>query len=182
MALAQTAQPRAALVHAEGQVFLDDRPVTGAAPVDLDEAALVRTASGRAVVALKRGGSLTLDSHSRVRIVANGNYNFNRIEILDGSAIVDSGASAPLVTCRSEVRLSSDGTFRFDVPNASGTQCRFRVFDGAAAVPLATVTNALRSGQSMTLDPTCGDMIPTVPFSTGQLDDFDRWTRRHVSR
>jgi hypothetical protein len=50
--------------------------------------------------------------------------------------------------------------------------------DGAAAVPLASVIAALRSGQSMTLDPSCGDMIPVLNFSPDGLDDFDRWSRR----
>jgi hypothetical protein len=76
--------------------------------------------------------------------------------------------------------LSSNGVFRFDViPGVGGepATCRFRVFDGAAAVPLVSVTSALRSGQEMKLDPRCGDMIPTDRFAIDQVDEFDRWSR-----
>jgi hypothetical protein len=101
--------------------------------------------------------------------------------VLSGSAIVSSGASAPLIDCESEIRLSSGGLFRFDAQpaNAGGERpCRFRVYDGAAAIPLVTVTNALRAGQSMTCDRRCGDMIPITEFSPSQLDGFDQWARR----
>lgn len=60
--------------------------------------------------------------------------------------------------------------------------CRIRVYDGAAAVPLPSVIAVLRSGQALSLDPTCGDMIPTTTFALEQRDDFDRWSRQHTSR
>jgi hypothetical protein len=97
---------------------------------------------------------------------------------------VISGTSAPRVSCRSDAQLSSAGIFRFDVqPTHTGglAPCRLRVYDGAAAVPLVTVINALRSGQAKTLDPTCADMIPTTTFAADQIDDFDRWSRQHAA-
>ena len=67
--------------------------------------------------------------------------------------------------------------------NGAGERtCRFRVFEGAAAVPLLTVTNALRAGQTMMCNRRCGDMIPTNEFSREQLDDFDQWARRIQER
>jgi ferric-dicitrate binding protein FerR (iron transport regulator) len=174
----------AALTRVEGAVYLDDRlvvaPLSAAA---LPSSALIRTASGRAVVALKGGGTLALNEQTQVRVLANGVYNFNRIEVVEGTVVVVSGTSAPLVSCRSDARLSSAGVFRFDVqtPRTGGLTCRFRVYEGAAAVPLATVISALRSGQAMTLDPSCGDMIPTVTFRLDQMDDFDRWSRQHAA-
>jgi hypothetical protein len=179
-------QPAAAtLTHVDGAVYLDDQSV-GSLPRDvvLRDAATVRTTDGRAVVALKRGGVLALAEHTRVRVLADGPYNLNHIQALEGTAVLISGTSTPLVSCRSDVRLSSSGVFRFDVEpaQADGTvKCRFRVYDGAAAVPLATVTSALRSGQAMSLDPRCGDMIPTETFGPEQLDDFDRWSREHAA-
>jgi hypothetical protein len=170
------------LVLADGAVYLNDTPVEGiTAPAVLPDVAVLRTAQGRAAIALKRGGWLFLDADSSVRVFANTVYNFNRLEVLSGSAVVSSGTSAPLVDCESEIRLSSGGLFRFDAQlvNAEGERpCRFRVYDGAAAVPLVTVTNALRAGQSMTCNRRCGDMIPTTEFSPSQLDGFDQWVRR----
>jgi hypothetical protein len=178
----QAVGSRAALVYAEGEVYLDDRSIesTSAASILPDEVVL-RTTQGRAAVALKRGGLLFVASGSSVRVVGNGVYNFNRIEVLTGSAIVVSQTSSPLVVCENETRLSDSGTFRFDVQplNAQGERyCQFRVFEGAAAVPLVSVTSALRTGQSMMCNRRCGDMVQTRVFSRDQLDDFDQWARR----
>jgi len=98
--------------------------------------------------------------------------------VLTGSVIVVSAANAPLVECENEIRLSGAATFRLDVQRMNGSgerTCRFRVFEGAAAVRLLTVTSALHAGQTMMCNRRCGDMIPTNEFSREQLDDFDRW-------
>jgi len=180
--LAQVPAPTATLAHVEGIVYLDQQLIAAtSSAVTLADSATIRTGTGRAVVALKRGGMLALNGQSAVRVLSNGSYNFNRIELLQGSAVVITGTTAPVVSCRSNTHLSSGGTFRFDMqpaePNGT-TTCRFRVYDGAAAVPLATLTAALRSGQAMKLDPACGDMIPTTTFSPGELEEFDRWSRQ----
>jgi hypothetical protein len=185
-ARAQTPPPKAMLTHTEGVVYLDDTLVgpDPSAGVVLGESSTLRTTDGRAVVALKRGGVLTLKDHTLVRVLANGVYNFNRIEVLQGTATVISDTSAPLVACRSNARLSSGGVFRFDVQpaRADGTiGCRLAVFEGGAAVPLVSMTSVLRSGQSMTMDPACGDMIPTLAFAADQLDDFDRWSGQQAT-
>jgi hypothetical protein len=178
----QAAGPGAALVHAEGQVYLDDRAFdSNSAPSVLPDSVVLRTSQGRAAIALKRGGLLFLDAGTSVRVLGNGLYNFNRLEVLSGSAIVASETSAPLVVCENDISLSDAGVFRFDVQrmNATGERsCRFRVFEGAAAVPLVSVTSALRAGQTMMCNRRCGDMIPTMEFSREQLDNFDQWARR----
>jgi hypothetical protein len=182
----QTPGARAALVHAEGEVYLNDRAVEkNSAPSVLPDVVVLRTSQGRAAIALKRGGLLFLDAGTSVRVLGNGVYNFNRIEVLTGSAIVASETSAPLVECEGNMRLSDAGIFRFDVQRVNSTgerPCRFRVFEGAAAVPLVSVTNALRAGQSMMSNRRCGDMIPIMEFSRDQLDDFDQWARRTHER
>ena len=175
-----------ALMHAEGEVYLNDRAVeSNSAPSVLPDSVVLRTSQGRAVIALKRGGLLFLDAGTSVRVLGNGVYNFNRIEVLTGSAIVASDTSAPLVDCENDIRLSDAGMFRFDVQRVNSTgerSCQFRVFEGAAAVPLVSVTNALRAGQTMMCNRRCGDMIPTTEFSREQLDDFDHWARRMHER
>jgi hypothetical protein len=185
-ARAQASRAAAALVLAEGTVYLNDQPVAeGAAASALPDAAVVRAEKGRAVIALKRGGWLFLDTGASVRVAANTLYNFNRIDVLAGSAIVMSVTSAPIVECGSSVRLSNAGVFRFDAQPVTATgehPCAFRVFEGAAAVPLATVTNALRAGQKMTCNRRCGDMIPTLQFSPDALDEFDLWSRQARGR
>ena len=179
---AQAQRTSAALVLAEGIVYLNDRPVeASSAPSVLPDAAVLRTTQGRAVIALKRGGWLFLDVGASVRVLGNGVYNFNRLEVLTGSAIVASGTSTPLIDCENQIRLSDAGFFRFDaqpLDSRGERPCRVRVYEGAAAVQLVTVTNALRAGQTMTCNSRCGDMIPTSEFSPGQLDGFDQWARR----
>jgi hypothetical protein len=182
----QTSRGGAALVHAEGEVYLNDRTIeSNSVSAVLPDSVVVRTRRGRAAVALKRGSLLFLDRDTSVRVLDNGAYNFNRVEVLTGSAIVASETSAPLIECENEIRLSNGGMFRFDLQRmkSSGERsCRFRVFEGAAAVPLVSVTNALRAGQSMMCNRRCGDMIPTMEFSRDQLDDFDQWARRMHER
>jgi hypothetical protein len=180
-ALAQTPETAARLAHAEGEVYLDDRAVeSNAAPFVLPDDAVLRTSQGRAAIALKRGGWLFLDALTSVRVLRNGVYNFNRIEVLTGSAIVASETSSPQVVCENDIRLSDAGLFRFDVQPAASTaerSCRFRVFEGGAGVPLVSVYSVLRAGQTMMCNRRCGDMIQTKEFSREQLDVFDRWAR-----
>jgi hypothetical protein len=182
----QAVRADAALVHAEGAVDLNDRAVEPTStPAVLPDQAGLRTTGGRAAVALKRGGWLFLDVGTSVRVLGNSAYDFNRIEVLTGSIVVASGSNSALVDCESEIRLSDGGTFRFDVQRMGDNDersCRFRVFEGAAAVPLVTVTNALRAGQTMICNRRCGDMIPTNEFSRVQLDVFDHWARQLVER
>jgi hypothetical protein len=177
------AQPAAAaLLMVEQTVYVNDRAVDPTAlPVTLSDSVVLRSADGKAAIALKRGGWLFIDAGASVRIHANSAYNFNRIEMLAGSAIVVPDTSSPVVECESAIRLSSSGHFRFDVRplnRTGGRPCQIRVYEGAAAVPLVSVTNALRSGQSMTCDRQCGDMIPTMAFSPADVDQFDRWARQ----
>lgn len=54
---------QAALIHAEGAVYLDDESVVSpSGAVVLRDSATVRTVGGRAIVALKQGGVLALAS------------------------------------------------------------------------------------------------------------------------
>ena len=132
---AQSGPAVATLVKTEGVVYLNDQRVAdAAAPIALGGVARIRTDEGRAVVSLKRGGALVLAGHASVAVLANDVYNFNKIELLAGSAVVVSAQSSPLVACSTDVRLSSAGVFRFDVEapeRVDGSQrCGFRCLRG----------------------------------------------------
>lgn len=176
----QTRRSAAEIVLAETAISVNDATIeSDALPSVLPDPALVRATAGRAVVGLKRGGWLMLDAGSSARIIGNGVYNFNHIEVVSGRAIVVSDTSAPLVRCRSEIRLSTAGLFRFDAlePNARGERfCQFRVYEGASAIPLTSLTSALRPGEMMTCP--CGDMIPVMNFTPVPIDAFDEWARK----
>ena len=193
----QETRPPARLTRVEGTAFLDDRPLPAdALPVGLPATALLRTTEGRVILSLKVGGTLALDQFTAVRVHENGVYNFNRIDVINGEVIVDTGASSPEVLCpddvpvgadsrtsRNLVRLSSRGRFRFD-RRARGAAppdgCVLRVHEGAAAVPATSVLLAARPGQEVQLPN--GDMIPVREFALGNPDAFDQWTRLHGSR
>jgi hypothetical protein len=184
--LAQSRPAVAALVRTEGIVYLNDQPVaTGAEPPAFGEIARIRTDAGRAVVSLKRAGVLMLGEHGSVSVWANSPYNFNRIELVAGSAVVLSSEGSPLVACGTDVRLSTAGVFRFDVqtpePQDGTPRCAFRVYEGAASTPGRSATYVLRAGERMTLNRRAGDMIPVLDFSPADLDDFDRWSRKQAA-
>ena len=98
---AQQSVPSARLVRAEGHVTLNGQPVAaGASAVTLGDVSDLQTTEGRVVIALKRGGTLVFSENTSARVHANGVYNFNRIEILAGSAVLLSASSSPLVAIR----------------------------------------------------------------------------------
>jgi hypothetical protein len=178
---AQIASSRLKILAIEGAVFVDDQPVAvSGSPVPLRDPSVVRTALGRATIALA-GGALFLDQNSTARVVGNAPYNFNRVEVISGSAVLRTVEAGGQVMCEDMISLSKTGLFRIDViaaPAVIDTKCRFRVFEGAAAVQLASVTSVLTSGQTMSLNKHCGDMLPMKEFDVRDLDDFDRWARK----
>ena len=176
----------AALVKTEGLVYLNDQPVgAGAQHIALGDVARIRTDAGRAVVSLKRGGALVLADHGSVDVRANAPYNFNRIELLAGSAVVVSAQGSPLVACGTDVRLSTAGVFRFDVqapePVDGSARCGFRVYEGAGTTPGRSASYVLRAAERMVLNRRAGDMIPVLTFSPADLDEFDRWSRQQAT-
>jgi hypothetical protein len=183
--LAQSGPAVATLVKTEGVVYLNDQRVEAAAPIALEGVARIRTDEGRAVVSLKRGGALALAGHPSVAVLANASYNFSKIELLAGSAVVVSAESSPLLACSTDVRMSSAGVFRFDVEapeRVDGSpRCGFRVYEGAGTTPGASVAYVLRAGQRMTLSRRAGDRIPVTAFSPAELDEFDRWSRQQAA-
>jgi len=183
--LAQSGPAVATLVKTEGVVYLNDQRVEAAAPIALEGVARIRTDEGRAVVSLKRGGALVLAGHASVAVLANASYNFSKIELLAGSAVVVSAESSPLLACSTDVRMSSAGVFRFDVEapeRVDGSpRCGFRVYEGAGTTPGASVAYVLRAGQRMTLSRRAGDMIPVTSFSAAELDEFDHWSRQQAA-
>jgi hypothetical protein len=184
---AQQPPASARLVRVEGQVALGGQPVAaGAGATTLSDGANLQTMDGRAVIALKRAGTLVLGSNTSVRVHANGSYNFNRIEVLSGSAVLLSASNVGRVACGTEATVSSDGIVRFDVlapERIDGSRrCQMRVYEGAASTPGASVQYVLRAGQQMIMNTRAGDMIPVNPLSTGALDDLDRWAREQAGR
>ena len=186
-ALTASAQPRLnppAVSELEGKVYVEEKLLLQ--PGALPDGSVVRTGEGSRIEIRMRGGVLYVGENSSVRVFENRPYNFNRLEVLNGSAVLmtDSDGSA-LAVCEDTVKLSDAGVFRFDlrsIPEShyGENDCRFRVYKGAASVQLPTVPVVLTSGKTMHLNRRCGDMIPTQPFNTEDKDALDRWSRERT--
>ncbi|HKE27025.1 MAG TPA: hypothetical protein VKB88_31945 [Bryobacteraceae bacterium] len=174
------AQPT--VVRLEGQVYLDDRAVERAGG-SVPDSFLLRTEKGRVEVRL-REGTVALGANSSLRVIANRPYNFDKFELLKGSAVIQTGEHGGELQCEDLVTLSDGGVFRLDlwafpVSLAPGEHsCRLRVFEGAAAVKLTSFTIALKAGESMGMNAKCGDHTPWDKFDLAKRDDFDRWSWR----
>src|SRR5262249_49172910 len=93
-------QPVARLVQAESGVRLNGQVIAaGANATTLGNVADLQTAQGRVVIALKQGGTLVLGANSSARVLGNGVYNFNRIELLAGSAVLLTASNSGMVAC-----------------------------------------------------------------------------------
>lgn len=182
-----SAQPQLnppAISQLEGKVYVEEGTLLQ--PVTLLDGSVVRTAKASRVEIRLRGGVLYVGENSSVRVLDNRPYNFNRLEVLSGSAVLmtDSDGSA-LAVCEDAVTLSDAGVFRFDlraIPESlyGENDCRLRVYKGAASVQLATLPVVLTSGKTMHLNRRCGDMIPTQQFNIEDIDDLDRWSRERT--
>jgi hypothetical protein len=112
---------RSGLIHFfEGAVYLGDEPLKpqfGRYP-SMAEGAELRTMQGRAEVLLTPGVFLRVGESSAIRLVSN-NLSDTRVELLAGSAIVDSaepssGTSVALIYKNWKVRFLQKGIYRID--------------------------------------------------------------------
>ncbi len=185
-ALIAYAQPRLnppLISQWQGTVYVEEKPLLQLST--LLDGSVVRTAAASRVEIRLRGGALYVGENSSVRIFDNRPSNFNRLEVLSGSAVLmtDREGSA-LAVCEDTVKLDA-GVFRFDLhalPESGygENDCRFRVYSGAASVQLPSFPVLLTSGKAMHLDRRCGDMIPTQQFNIEDIDDLDRWSRERT--
>jgi hypothetical protein len=176
---AQSSNEPAAITRIEGSVYVNEMAVTALGSLTKD--ATVRTEAGRAVIRL-RDGTLFVGENSSVRVLDNHPYNFNRLEMTEGSAVVVTENGAGLVVCEDTITLSDHARVRLDLhPMAASPygehSCSIKVYEGAASVQLVTVATALRAGKTMPLNRRAGDLVPWDDFDVAATDDLDRWSR-----
>jgi len=175
------------IAHIEGKVYLDQQPVEASnTPIwILNPNSVVRTEEGRAEILLAGGVSLFLGENSAVKRVPSGPYNFSRFEPLSGSTVVTTGEMGAATKCENDVKLSDFGHYRFDVlrmpSQPTGEKhCGLKVYEGAAAVQLASVISVMTPGKFMSLNLGCGDMIPLQKFNIEYTDSLDKWMSERV--
>ena len=178
---AQTETITPTIAYVEGAVSLNGQRVEG--PATLPAGSVVSSENGRAEIHL-RNGVLFLGDKSSARISGSGVYNFNKVEMLSGSAVLKTGAAGGLVVCENTVTLSDAGIFQLDLRPPAGTyrdtSCSFKVYQGAASVQLLSLATVLTSGKTMRLNHRCGDMIPSEEFAIAEVDALHQWSRERA--
>lgn len=187
MSSAQTLLPGSMLIaHVEGKVYLNEQRVEPpSTPIHIYNESVVRTEEGRAEIRLAAGISLFLGEGAAVKRVPSSTSSFSGFEMLKGSAVVTTDEIGVVATCSNEVTLSDSGLYRIDViplPELPTSEkvCGLRVYEGAAAVKLATVVSVLTPGKFMGLNLRCGDRTPLQKFDPQRTDALDDWSRQRI--
>jgi hypothetical protein len=148
---------RSGIVHFfEGAVYLGDQPLESHPGrfSSVPQGGELRTAEGRAEVLLTPGVFVRIGEKSAIRMIANELSN-TRVELLAGSAVVDSaepnpGTSVRLICMNWSVRFLEQGVYRID-----SNPPRLWVLQGKAEVSADSNTGALSVGQ--------GRYVPFAP-------------------
>lgn len=187
MSSVQVLLPGSGLIaHVEGKVYLNEQSLEPSnTPIYILNSSVVRTEDGRAEIRLAGGVSLFLGGNAAVKRVPSSTYNFSRFEMLSGSAVVTTDEMGSVATCSNEVTLSDFGLYRFDViplPELPTSEklCRLKVYEGAAAVKLATLVSVLTPGKFISLNLACGDLTPLQKFDIERTDALDDWSRQRI--
>jgi hypothetical protein len=166
---------RSGVIHFfEGAVYLGDQPLEphlGKFP-SMGERAELRTAQGRAEVLLTPGVFLRIGERSAIRMLANA-LSDTRVELLEGSAIVDSeepssGTSVRLIYKDWNVRFLQKGIYRID-----SEPPRLWVHQGEAEVSAGAAGEPISVEQGMDL-PLAAVLVPEGS-SEGPRDELSNW-------
>src|SRR5579862_2960288 len=178
-ALAQSViSAHSGLVHfSEGSVFLDDQRLEQKAGKfgQMNNGSELRTQDGRAEVLLTPGTFLRMGANSAIRMLSN-KLEDTRIELLNGSAVIDQGADAvadtsvTLLYNLDQVRIKKAGRYRFD---SEPPQVRIE----SGVVEVTADGKTIEAGQGYVV-PFEGKLIARKVLSdpaAAKTDDLDNW-------
>ncbi len=167
----------------EGAVYLGDQPLQahlGRFPT-MPQGAELRTAEGRADVLLTPGVFLRIDQRSAIRMISNDLAD-TRVELLAGSAMVDSGEPSPetsvTLTYKDwSVHFLQKGAYRIDSnpPRLWVRQGQAEILAGAGGQPVLVA-----EGMSLPLTSVLGPERASVP-SGDPLNDWDHGRNESIS-
>jgi FecR protein len=164
-----------AIYYFEGAVFVGGERLEqkfGNFP-DIGEGGELRTEHGRAEVLLTPGVMLRVDENSRIRMLST-RLSDTRVELLEGSAILESEQPAPdqmvrLIYKRWQVRVPRQGVYRIDSEPA-----QLQVYKGEVEVSTdgepAQVTANVKAGDIL---PLAAVLVPEPGSSAS--DVFKEW-------
>ncbi len=176
---------RSGVVHYfEGAVSLSGQPLESRLGkfANMTNGAELRTAQGRAEVLLTPGVVLRVDQNSAIRMLSNS-LDDTRVELIEGSAIVDVGELAPgagltLLQHGRQITFPQAGLYRLD-----STPARLSVREGEAQVAAGSSSSAVtvESGNSLALDEAVANSSTSTIGGTqgfdGTQDPLDIWSR-----
>ena len=139
------------VIHfSEGTVLVDDQPVEQKLGKfhDVNDGSELRTLDGRAEVLLTPGVFLRVGENSAIRMISNDLTN-TRVELLNGSAIVESDDVAPRTAITMsyrefQVHFEKNGQYRFNTDPAE-----IKVYKGEAEVLLGGKPVEVEDGQAL---------------------------------
>jgi hypothetical protein len=137
----------------EGVVFLDGQPLmrkSGAFP-RMREGSILMTEDGRAEALLTPDTYIRIGEHSSIRMISS-DISDTRVELLGGSAIVDSAKAAAGDLVRVAFR---DATLHFLKPGhyrMDADPPQLRIYDGEAEVTRGGKTSRVEASQMLPLD------------------------------
>lgn len=139
---------------------------------DIGDGRELRTEHGRAEVLLTPGAVLRVGENSAVRVLSS-TFSDTRVELLDGSAILEANEPAKnnsvrVVRKNWEVKLPHEGVYRID-----SEPSRVTVYQGEADVSTGedSETVAVRAGETLPLEAV---LVPESAPATGS-DEFKNW-------
>lgn len=162
----------------EGAVYLSGRPIEARLGkfASMADGSELRTEQGRAEVLLTPGVVLRLDQNSSIRMLSN-TLDDTRVELLAGSAMVDSGEPVPgtsltLLQKDQQIRFTQAGLYRLD-----SAPPRLWVREGEAQVAPSS-GNPVSVERGMNLDLTNVSLAQgSVPSTDEPRDGLDNWSR-----
>ena len=161
----------------DGSVYLGNQKLEqkfGRFP-DVGDGGELRTEHGRAEVLLTPGSFLRIGDSSAIRLVS-GKFSDTRVELLSGSAILESGEPAAntgvtVVFQQWQVTLPHEGVYRID-----SNPARLTVYKGEAEVS-AGKSDPVKVDRDQTM-PLTSILVPeNSPLTQG--DDFQNWAMSH---
>jgi hypothetical protein len=170
---------RSGVVHYfEGAVYLSGQPLETRLGkfASMPDGAELRTEKGRAEVLLTPGVVLRLDQNSAIRMLSNS-LEDTRVEMLEGSAIIDAGESVPdakltVLEKGRGITFSQAGIYRLD-----SAPPRLMVREGEALVAAGPAGGAVtvEGGSSLALNETAANV--SAPSAEETRDSLDNWSR-----
>ena len=170
------------LHHAEGEVFVADKPVKHdpARKLHVEMNEHLRTGKGRAEMMFALGTMIRLDENSELEMV-DGGMTSATVRMISGSAIIDAAYvwdpdSLSILSDETKIEFPVNGYYRLDA--RSDQPITLKVFEGKAVVSLADQKKDVKKKRAITIAGNPADWA-VAKFKHKKKDDdgLDQWSK-----